>query len=117
MKYLSGEGAKYFWSKIKTFVESSVKKTVRSNITVNVTTVALASYCAWDTQKVYGFKATITINGLTTNSLIENLIMSDTLMSAVGPVATTGTNSLTFYTQDNTALSGKIITLVTSEVA
>lgn len=117
MKYLSGNGAKYFWSKIKTLVESSVKKTVRSNITVNVTPVALASYCTWDTQKVYGFKATITINGLTTNSLIENLIMSDTLMSAVGPVATTGTNSLTFYTQDNTVLNGKIITLVTSEVA
>ena len=91
--------------------------TIHSNISVNVTPVALASYCAWDTQKVYGFKATITINGLTTNSLIENLIMSDTLMSAVGPVATTGTNSLTFYTQDNTALIGTIIMLVTSEVA
>lgn len=117
MKYLSGDGAKYFWSKIKTFVESSVKKTVRSNITVNVTPVALSSYCAWDTKHAYGFKATITISGLTANSLIENLIMSDTLMSAVAYVVTTGINSLTFYTQDNTALSGTIITLVTSEVA
>lgn len=95
---------------------SNVKKTVRSNIAVNVTPVALSPYCAWDTQHAYGYKATITVNGLTANSLIQNLVMSDTLMQSVAYVVTTGENSLTFYAKDATALSGTIITLVTSEV-
>ncbi len=87
-----------------------------SNIPVNVTPVALSDYCAWDTQQLYGYKATITINGLTDNSLIQNIIMTDTLLASIGYIATTGSNSLTFYTQDDTPLSGTIITLVTSEV-
>lgn len=43
--------------------------------------------------------------------------MTDTLLASVGYIATTGANSLTFYTQDDTPLQGTIITLVTSEVA
>lgn len=108
MKYLDGNGLKYFWSKIK--------KTIRNNIAVNVTPTAIGSYNSWDTQKLYGYKATITVNGLTTNSMIENIIMSDTLMNAVAPVVTTGTNSLIFYTQSNELLSGLISMLITSEV-
>ena len=87
-----------------------------SNIPVNVTPVPLSKYCAWDTQHLYGYKATIAINGLTDNSLIQNIIMTDDLLASIGYIATTGSNSLTFYTQDNTTLSGMIITLVTSEV-
>ena len=91
--------------------------TINSNISVNVTPTALSSYCAWDTQQLYGYKATVTVNGLTVNSLIQNIVMTDTLLASVGYIATTGANSLTFYTQDNTALIGTIIMLVTSEVA
>ena len=97
-------------------IKSGSPSTVYSNIAVNVTPVALSSYCVWDTQQLYGYKATIAINGLTANSLIQNIIMTDTLLASIGYIATTGTNSLTFYTQDNTPLSGMIITLVTSEV-
>lgn len=91
--------------------------TIHSNISVSVTPTALSSYCAWDTQHLYGYKATVTVNGLTAKSLIQNIIMTDTLLASVAYVVTTGINSLTFYTQDNKSLSGKIITLVTSEVA
>lgn len=98
-------------------IESGSSSATYSNISVNVTPTALSSYCAWDTQQLYGYKATVTINGLTVNSLIQNIVMTDTLLASVGYIVTTGANSLTFYTQDNTALSGTIITLVTSEVA
>lgn len=89
---------------------------VYENISVSVTPTAMSSYCSWDTQQSYGYSATITINGLTTNSLIQNIIMTDTLLGAVAYIATTGTNSLTFYTTDDTALSGTIYTLVVTEI-
>lgn len=101
-------------------LEAAVNKCLAktySNIPVNVTPVALSKYCAWDTQHLYGYKAIIAVNGLTANSLIQNIIMTDTLLASVGYIATTGANSLTFYTQDNTPLSGMIITLITSEAA
>ena len=97
-------------------IESGSSSTIYSNIPVNATPVPLSNYCAWDTQHLYGYKATIVVNGLTDNSLIQNIIMTDDLLASIGYIATTGSNSLTFYTQDNTALSGTIITLVTSEV-
>ena len=89
----------------------------RNNITVDVTPTALESYCAWDTEQKYGYSATVTISGLTENSLIQNLVMTDTLLKAVAPIATTGANTLTFYTKDATALSGIIYTLVTTEAS
>lgn len=43
--------------------------------------------------------------------------MTDTLLSAIANVVTTTTNGLIFYTEDATALSGVIYTLVTMEAA
>lgn len=90
--------------------------TVYTNITVDVTPTALSTYCDWDTEQKYGYSATVTVSGLTTNSLIQNLVMTDTLLSAVASVATTTTNGLVFYTTDETALAGVIYNLVTTEV-
>lgn len=90
--------------------------TVRTNISVNGTPTS-TSYQAWDTEHIYGYKKDVTINGLTSNTLVQNIVMTDTLMNAVGYMVTTSTNTLTFYTKDNTALSGTILTLVTSEVS
>ena len=42
--------------------------------------------------------------------------MDDTLLEAIAPVITTGTNKITVYTEDATALSGTIYTLITREV-
>lgn len=92
------------------------KPTVYSNISVSVTPVAMSSYCSWDTLKKYGYRAAVTINGLTTNSLVQNIVMTDTLLGQVAYIATTGTNCLYFYTEDATALSGTIFSLVVSEV-
>lgn len=95
---------------------NKVTPTTYSNITVSVTPTALSSYCAWDTEQKYGYSATITVSGVTENSLIQNIVMTDTLLSAIANVVTTTTNGLVFYTEDETALSGVIYTLVTSEV-
>ena len=90
--------------------------TVHSNISVSVTPTALSTFSSWDTQQKYGFKASVTVTGLTANSLIQNIVMTDTLLEKVAPVITTKANSLIFYTEDDTALTGTILTLVTSEV-
>ena len=98
-------------------VVNSITPVTRSNISVSVTPTALSSYCSWDTEQKYGYSATITVSGITTNSLIQNIVMTDTLLSAIANVVTTTTNGLIFYTTDATALSGTIYTLVTMEVA
>ncbi len=87
-----------------------------SNISVSVTPTQMSSYQSWDTEQKYGYSATITVNGLTVNSLIQNLVMTDTILNSVAPIVTTKSNGIVFYTEDNTALSGTIYTLVTSEV-
>lgn len=87
-----------------------------SDITVSVTPTALSSYQTWDTANAYGYSADIAINGITENSLIQNIIMTDTLLSAIAPVITTGANKLTIYTSSTDALSGTIISLYTQEV-
>ena len=98
-------------------VVNSITPVTRSNISVSATPTALSSYCSWDTEQKYGYSATITVSGITTNSLIQNIVMTDTLLSAIANVVTTTTNGLIFYTTDATALSGTIYTLVTMEVA
>ena len=87
-----------------------------SDITVSVTPTALSSYQTWDTANAYGYSADIAINGITENSLIQNIIMTDTLLSAIAPVITTDSNKLTVYTSSADALSGTIISLYTQEV-
>ncbi len=87
-----------------------------SNITVDVTPIS-TSYQSWDTENKYGYSATVTVSGLATTSLILNIVMTDTLLDSVAPIVTTGANSLTFYTEDATALSGTIYTLVAMEVS
>ena len=101
----------------KTLNESKQSKTIiYSNIVVDVTPTALTYYCTWDTQQKYGYKATVEIVGLTVNSLIQNIIMTDTLLESVACIVTTEANSLTFYTESADALSGNIYTLAISEV-
>ena len=93
------------------------KSVIKSNISVSVTPTALSSYNSWDTENKYGYSASVTVSGLTTNSMIQNIVMTDTLLDAVAPIVTTGANTLTFYTEDATVLSGTIYTLVTTEVS
>ena len=95
---------------------SKINPITYSNIAVSVTPTALSEYCVWDTEQKYGYSATITVSGLTTNSLIQNIVMTDTLLNSVACIVTTTTNGLIFYTEDATALSGTIYTLVVSEV-
>lgn len=87
-----------------------------SNISVSVTPTALSSYQAWDTSKAYGYSADITVSGITANSLIQNIVMTDTLLSAIASVVTTGSNKLTVYTSTADTLTGTIISLYTQEV-
>ena len=87
-----------------------------SNISVSVTPTALSSYQAWDTSKAYGYSADITMSGITANSLIQNIVMTDTLLSAIASVVTTGSNKLTVYTSTADTLTGTIISLYTQEV-
>ena len=96
---------------------NKVTPTVYTNIIVYVTPTALSTYCDWDTEQKYGYSATVTVNGITTNSLIQNLVMTDTLLDSVACIVTTTRNGLIFYTEDATALDGVIYNLVTMEVA
>lgn len=89
---------------------------IRSNISVSVIPTS-SSYQSWDSQQQYGYSADITVNGITANSLIENIVMTDVLLEAIAPVIKTGANKLTVYSRDATALIGTIFTLVTKEVA
>ncbi len=102
---------------LKTSIDNKQNKpTTYSNISVSVTSTKMSSSQSWDSEKKYGYSATVTLSGLATTSLILNIVMTDTLLDSVAPIVTTGANSLTFYTEDATALSGTIYTLVTSEV-
>lgn len=92
------------------------KSIAKSNISVSVTPTALSSYQSWDSANKYGYSASVTVSGLTTNSLIQNIVMTDTLLDSIAPVITTSANSLTFYCESATALIGTIYTLVTTEV-
>lgn len=94
----------------------ATKPVTYSNIAVSVTPTKMSSYNTWDTEQKYGYSATITVAGVTENSLIQNIVMTDTLLSAIANVVTTTTNGLIFYTEDETALSGTIYTLIVSEV-
>lgn len=87
-----------------------------SNIAVSGTPVALETFNSWDTEERYGYKLTVSVSGLTTNSLILSLVATDTLMESIAPIVSTGTNTLILYTSDNTALSGTIYSLVSQEV-
>lgn len=81
-----------------------------TNIPV-LSTPTASSYQSWDTQHKYGYKAEITVNGITANSLILNIVMTDALLSAIAPVISTDANKLTLYTETGTALSGTIYRL------
>ena len=103
--------------KIYNASDYAIKPTTYSNIAVSVTPTKMSSYNTWDTEQKYGYSATVAVNGITTNSLIQNLVMTDTLLDSVACIVTTTTNGLIFYTEDATALSGTIYTLVVSEVS
>ena len=92
---------------------SYVSPVIRSNIAVSVTPTAMSSNCAWDTEKKYGYSATVSVSGITANSIIQNIVMTDTILNSIASVVTTTTDGLIFYTEDATALSGTIYTLIT----
>lgn len=105
---------------LETYVDDAietVKPITKTNISVSVTPTQLSTYMNWDTENKYGYSAAVIINGLTSNSMIQNIVMTDTLMDSIAPIITTGANSLTFYTENSTKLSGTIFTLVTVEVS
>ncbi len=102
------------------YTDNKVEKvtpTIRTNITVSVTPTKMSSYQSWDTENKYGYSASIAVSGLTTNSMVQNIVMTDTLLNSVAPIVATNTDSLIFYVEDETALSGTIYTLITSEVS
>lgn len=104
----------------QTYVDDAietVKPITKTNISVSVTPTQLSTYMNWDTENKYGYSATVTVEGITANSMIQNIVMTDTLMDSIAPIVKTGANSLTFYTTDSTKLTGTIFTLVTVEVA
>lgn len=92
------------------------KSVAKSNISVSVTPTKLSSYQTWDSANKYGYSASVTVDGLTVNSMIQNIVMTDTLLDSIAPVITTNANSLTFYCESADALIGTIYTLVTTEV-
>lgn len=94
----------------------SIIPSTYTNIPVAVTPTSMGNFNAWDTQQKYGYKADISINGITPNSLIWNIIMTDTILDSIAPIITTGVNKITVYTADATALSGTIYTLITRKV-
>lgn len=104
----------------QTYVDDAIetiKPITKTNISVSVTPTQLSTYMNWDTENKYGYSATVTVEGITANSMIQNIVMTDTLMDSIAPIITTGANSLTFYTENSTKLTGTIFTLITVEIA
>ena len=87
------------------------------NISVSVTPTAVSSYQDWDTNQEYGYSATISITGITENSLILNFVASDSITGAISSIIDSGENCITVYTKTNTTLSGTIFTISTIEVS
>lgn len=87
-----------------------------SNIQVTVTPTAQSVYQPWDTEQKYGYMSTLSVSGITTNSLIKNIVMSDTLLNASAPYIETETNSLVMYFESGDTISGTIYLIVTEEV-
>lgn len=100
----------------KKYVDNIFRTKTYSNIVVKVTTELMDSYNTWDTEKAYRYSADVNIDGLTSNSMIQNIVLSDTLSSKVADIVQTSSNTLTFYTKTQIYLNGTIITLNTLEV-
>lgn len=80
----------------------------------NSTPTQMSSFCDWDTKNQYGYKVVIPATGVSVNSIIQNIVMTDTLLEVIAPYITTINNSLVLYTKDATPVTGTIIDLVIS---
>lgn len=80
----------------------------------NSTPTQMSSFCDWDTKNQYGYKVVIPATGVSENSIIQNIVMTDTLLEVIAPYITTINNSLVLYTKDATPVTGTIIDLVIS---
>lgn len=80
----------------------------------NSTPTQMSSFCDWDTKNQYGYKVVIPATGVSVNSIIQNIVMTDTLLEVIAPYITTINNGLVLYTKDATPVTGTIIDLVIS---
>ena len=80
----------------------------------NSTPTQMSSFCNWDTKNQYGYKVVIPATGVSVNSIIQNIVMTDTLLEVIAPYIKTINNGLELYTKDATPVTGTIIDLVIS---
>lgn len=91
------------------------KFTSLKNLSVtNSTPTQMSSFCDWDTKNQYGYEVVIPATGVSVNSIIQNIVMTDTLLEVIAPYITTINNGLVLYTKDATPVTGTIIDLVIS---
>ena len=76
------------------------------NIIVENTSILTGDWVADTTYSLYGYKAVITINGVTSSMLAEVILgHTESISGNYSPICLTGTNSVTIYSKVNSGIT------------
>jgi hypothetical protein len=93
------------------------KFTIHDSQSIEITSWELLSDVpSWCTDDPYMYRAKVSISDITENTMIMNIVLSDSILLNIGQVIETTDGGIYLYAKSNTALSGTLITLITCEV-
>ena len=93
------------------------KFTVHESQSIEITSWELLSEApSWCTDDPYMYRAKVSVSNITQNTMILNIVLSDSILLNIGQVIETIDGGIYLYAKSNTALSGTLITLITCEV-
>lgn len=93
------------------------KFTIHESQSIDITSWELLSEApSWCTDDPYMYRAKVSISNITENTMILNIVLSDSILLNIGQVIETVDGGIYLYAKTDTALSGTLITLITCEV-
>lgn len=93
------------------------KFTVHESQSIDITSwESLSEAPSWCTDDPYMYRAKVSVSNITENTMILNIVLSDSILLNVGQVIETTDGGIYLYAKSNTALSGTLIALITCEV-
>ena len=93
------------------------KFTVHESQSIEITSWELLSEApSWCTDEPYMYRAKVSVSNITENTMILNIVLSDSILLNIGQVIETIDDGIYLYAKTDTALSGTLITLITCEV-
>jgi hypothetical protein len=98
-------------------IESGDKFTIHESQSIEITSwESLSEVPSWCADDPYMYRAKVSISNVTENTMILNIVLSDSILLNIGQVIETVDGGVYVYAKTDTALSGTLITLITCEV-